>query len=52
MYRNEENGRWYLVGVVSRGWDECGTSEIMPGIYTAVRPHLDTLFKSACFNEH
>lgn len=48
MYQDPNNGRWYLAGVVSRGWDDCGVSDIMPGIYTGVYSHLKSLFTKAC----
>ncbi|XP_074605182.1 CLIP domain-containing serine protease B15-like [Brevipalpus obovatus] len=46
MYKHS-NGRWYLVGVVSFGWGDCGIYKQMPGIYSSVAYRAEMLRRIA-----
>lgn len=47
MYKNPQNNRWYLVGVVSGAWDLCGVDRGVPGLYTNISPYRSTIQQSA-----
>lgn len=51
MYKSPADGRWYLAGVVSRGWTGCGKSDLVPGIYTSIYPYLGNHKKGSWFKE-
>lgn len=55
MYKNPANNRWYLIGVVSGGWDkECGLPRV-PGIYSSVtyyREFIKNFTNEACFKPY
>lgn len=42
MYKNPKNGLWYLFGIVSYSWKDCGSDA--PSVYTKV-PSFGQLIK-------
>lgn len=47
MFKDPQNGRWYLIGVVSGAWDLCGVDLGVPGLYTSISPYRSTIVQSA-----
>ncbi|XP_074601935.1 tryptase beta-2-like [Brevipalpus obovatus] len=45
MWRNPNNGRWYLIAVVSRGRGGCDSTGSRPGIYTSVSHYRNVMLQ-------
>lgn len=46
MYKN--NGRWFLAGITSRGWADCGPKNNIPKIFTDINRWKNSYLKNAC----
>uniref|UniRef100_T1KG74 Peptidase S1 domain-containing protein n=1 Tax=Tetranychus urticae TaxID=32264 RepID=T1KG74_TETUR len=47
MFKNPQNGRWYLIGVVSGGWIQCGEESGVPDLYTSISSYRSMILQTA-----
>ena len=54
LMKKDSNGLWYLMGVVSGSWTECGESKDAAGLYTRVRYYeatIKSIAPNACWKD-